>query len=490
MMSVRTKGLHTSFFVVQFVVVFAAGASVVGLRDNLPPLDGICDAASAPDPHLLATAHVDLTVRIERHLQFRQCAGATSTSSRLERIRPSIEQYLSSGHGGTMSGRTKGLHTSFFVVQFVVVFAAGASVVGLRDNLPPLDGICDAASAPDPHLLATAHVDLTVRIERHLQFRQCAGATSTSSRLERIRPSIEQYLSSGHGGTMSGRTKGLHTSFFVVQFVVVFAAGASVVGLRDNLPPLDGICDAASAPDPHLLATAHVDLTVRIERHLQFRQCAGATSTSSRLERIRPSIEQYLSSGHGGTMSGRTKGLHTSFFVVQFVVVFAAGASVVGLRDNLPPLDGICDAASAPDPHLLATAHVDLTVRIERHLLFRQCAGATSTSSRLERIRPSIQQYLSSGHGGTMSGRTKGLHTSFFVVQFVVVFAAGASVVGLRDNLPPLDGICDAASAPDPHLLATAHVDLTVRIERHLQFRQCAVRRRLRGRRIGGWPSG
>ncbi|KAH7980083.1 hypothetical protein HPB49_012982 [Dermacentor silvarum] len=44
---------------------------------------------------------------------------------------------------------------------------------------------------------------------------------------------------------------------------------------------------------------------------------------------------------------------------------------------------------------------------------------------------------------------------------FVVVFAAGASVVDLRDNLPPLDGNCDAASAPDPHLLATAYVDLT-----------------------------
>nr|XP_054926661.1 luciferin 4-monooxygenase-like isoform X1 [Dermacentor andersoni] len=212
-----------------------------------------------------------------------------------------------------MSGRTKGLHISFFVLQFVVFFAAGASVVGLRDNLPPLDGICDAAAAPDPHLLATAHVDLTVRIWRHLQFRQCAATTSTSSRLERIRPSIEQYLSSGHRGTMSGRTKGLHTSFFVLQFVVVFAAGASAVGFRDNLPPLDGICDAVSAPDPHLLATAHVDLTVRIGCHLQFLQCAAATSTSSRLERIRPSIEQYLSSGHGGTMSGRTKGLHTSF---------------------------------------------------------------------------------------------------------------------------------------------------------------------------------
>ncbi|KAH7953467.1 hypothetical protein HPB49_009070 [Dermacentor silvarum] len=83
------------------------------------------------------------------------------------------------------------------------------------------------------------------------------------------------------------------------------------------LPPLDGICDAASAPDPHLLATAYVDRTVRIERHLQFRQCAAATSTSSRLERIRPSMEQYRYNGHGGTMNGRTKGLHASFFVLQ-----------------------------------------------------------------------------------------------------------------------------------------------------------------------------
>ncbi|KAH7974020.1 hypothetical protein HPB49_008415 [Dermacentor silvarum] len=100
----------------------------------------------------------------------------------------------------------------------------------------------------------------------------------------------------------------------------------------------------------------------------------------------------------------------------EFIVV-VAGLSVVGLWDDLPPLDGICDAAPALDPRLLATACVDLTERIERPLECHHCAAAASTSSTLQALRPSIQHYLFSGHGGTMNERTKGLRTSFFVLQ-------------------------------------------------------------------------
>ncbi|KAL1437648.1 hypothetical protein MTO96_048729 [Rhipicephalus appendiculatus] len=131
---------------------------------------------------------------------------------------------------------------------------------------------------------------------------------------------------------MEGTDKGLRTCFFVLQCVAVFAAGASAASLRDSLalsdgirevtPPLDsplsdGICVAAPSLDPDLLATACWNLTKVVERHLQHHQCAAATSTSSRLERIRPSIDHYPGSGHGGAMDGTAKGLRTCFFVLQ-----------------------------------------------------------------------------------------------------------------------------------------------------------------------------
>ncbi|KAH6927970.1 hypothetical protein HPB50_010065 [Hyalomma asiaticum] len=117
---------------------------------------------------------------------------------------------------------------------------------------------------------------------------------------------------------MKGTTKGLRTCFFVLQCLAVFTAGVSAAGLRDSLalsdgireaafsldlPLSDGICAAAPSLDPDLLETACWHLPKIVERHLQHRQCAAATPASSRLERIRPSTEQFLQAAqlHTGT---------------------------------------------------------------------------------------------------------------------------------------------------------------------------------------------
>nr|XP_037276428.1 uncharacterized protein LOC119169479 [Rhipicephalus microplus] len=129
---------------------------------------------------------------------------------------------------------------------------------------------------------------------------------------------------------MERTAKGLRTCLFVLQYVAVFAAGVPVAGLRESFALSDGIREAAPSPDlplsdgicavapsPDLPETACWDLTNIVERHLQHHQCAAATSTSSRPDRIRPSIEHYHCSGHGSAMERTAKGLRTCLFVLQ-----------------------------------------------------------------------------------------------------------------------------------------------------------------------------
>ncbi|KAL1470084.1 hypothetical protein MTO96_040679 [Rhipicephalus appendiculatus] len=88
---------------------------------------------------------------------------------------------------------------------------------------------------------------------------------------------------------MEGTAKGLRKYlFFVLQYVAVFAAGASAARLRDSLalsdrnleaaapldlPLSDGICATALSLDPDLLATACWNLTQVVQCHLQHHQC-------------------------------------------------------------------------------------------------------------------------------------------------------------------------------------------------------------------------
>ncbi|KAH8037187.1 hypothetical protein HPB51_008869 [Rhipicephalus microplus] len=97
-------------------------------------------------------------------------------------------------------------------------------------------------------------------------------------------------------------------------------------------------------------------------------------------------------------MEETTKGLRICLFALQFAVV-VAGASVLGLPDDFPPMGGICEAAPAMDPRLLETTCVNLSEHIERPLEYHRCAAATTTSSSSETILPIIQQYLFCGHG-------------------------------------------------------------------------------------------
>ncbi|KAL3170776.1 hypothetical protein MRX96_044000 [Rhipicephalus microplus] len=210
-----------------------------------------------------------------------------------------------------MERTAKGLRTCLFVLQYVAVFAAGVPVAGLRESFALSDGIREAAPSPDlplsdgicavapsPDLPETACWDLTNIVERHLQHHQCAAATSTSSRPDRIRPSIEHYHCSGHGSAMERTAKGLRTCLFVLQYVAVFAAGVPVAGLRESFALSDGIREAAPSPDlplsdgicavapsPDLPETACWDLTNIVERHLQHHQQV-VTNLDSEAKRI------------------------------------------------------------------------------------------------------------------------------------------------------------------------------------------------------------
>ncbi|KAL3184679.1 hypothetical protein MRX96_006010 [Rhipicephalus microplus] len=188
---------------------------------------------------------------------------------------------------------------------------------------------------------------------------------------------------------MEKTPKDLRICLFALQFAVV-GAGASVLGLPDDFPPMGGICEAAPAMDPRLLETTCVKLSERVERPLEYHRCAAATTTSSSSETILPSIQQYLFCGHGGTMEETTKCLRICLFALQFAVV-TAGASVLCLPDDFPPIGGICEAAPAMNTRLLERTCVILSERMERPLEYHRCAAAMTTSSSSETILPSIQ---------------------------------------------------------------------------------------------------
>ncbi|KAL3196965.1 hypothetical protein MRX96_045048 [Rhipicephalus microplus] len=114
-------------------------------------------------------------------------------------------------------------------------------------------------------------------------------------------------------------------------------------------------------------------------------------------------------------MEETTKGLRICLFSLQFAVV-VAGASVLGLPDDFPPMGGIGEAVPAMDSRLLETTCVNLSERMERSLKYHRCAAATTTSSSSETILPSIQQYLFCGHGGTIEETTKGLRICLFAL--------------------------------------------------------------------------
>ncbi|KAH8026817.1 hypothetical protein HPB51_025194 [Rhipicephalus microplus] len=111
-----------------------------------------------------------------------------------------------------------------------------------------------------------------------------------------------------------------------------------------------------------------------------------------------------------------TKGLRICLFALQYAVV-AAGASVLGLPDDFPPMGGIREAAPAMDPRLLKTTSVNLSEHMERPLEYHRCAAASTTSSSSKTVLPSIQRYLFCGHEGTMEETTKGLRICLFALQ-------------------------------------------------------------------------
>ncbi|KAH8038151.1 hypothetical protein HPB51_023971 [Rhipicephalus microplus] len=84
---------------------------------------------------------------------------------------------------------------------------------------------------------------------------------------------------------MEETTKGLRICLFALQLAVV-TAGASVLRLPEDFPPMGGICEGAPAMDPRLLETTCVNLSEHMERHLEYHRCAAAT-------RMLSSSEQY-----------------------------------------------------------------------------------------------------------------------------------------------------------------------------------------------------
>ncbi|KAL3220446.1 hypothetical protein MRX96_029849 [Rhipicephalus microplus] len=158
-------------------------------------------------------------------------------------------------------------------------------------------------------------------------------------------------------------------------------------------------------------------------------------------------------------------------------------------QDILVLLDGIREAASitgqicvlvpSPDSDLLKTACWDLSKIDERHLQHHPCAAATS-SSRLEKIRPTIERYLSSGHRSPMEGTTEGLRTCFFHPAFIHPCVAATSSFRLEK-------IGQASND-------TSAVDMEARRQEqpkaYAPVFHLAVRRYFRDRRIAFWPPG